>query len=80
MTEANRLAEWCAAKGWTLTDAAGLTGYSASYMNLVAHGKRPLSPAAKVKIARRLGARVSELFPVEDATPEAGDDMAVTTQ
>jgi transcriptional regulator with XRE-family HTH domain len=68
-------------KGWTLTDAAGLTGYSSSYLSLIAHGKRPLSPAAKVKIARRLGARVSELFPVSaEAMPEASDDVAVTAQ
>lgn len=81
MPEPNKLAEWCASKGWSLTDAAGLTGYSPSYMSLVANGKRPLSPTAKVKIARRLGARVSELFPViTEAMPEASDDMAVTAQ
>jgi len=79
--ESNKLAEWCASKGWTLTDAAGLTGYSPSYMSLLANGKRPLSPSAKVKIARRLGARVSEIFPVSsDTVPEAGDDMVVTAQ
>lgn len=81
MPESNKLAEWCASKGWTLTDAAGLTGYSPSYMSLLANGKRPLSPSAKVKIARRLGARVSEIFPVSsDTVPEAGDDMVVTAQ
>jgi transcriptional regulator with XRE-family HTH domain len=81
MPEPNKLAEWCAANGWTLTDLAGLTGYSPSYMSLVANGKRPLSPAAKVRIARRLGARVSELFPVSaEAMPEASDDVAVTAQ
>lgn len=63
MSEPNRLAEWCAAQGWTLTDAAGLTGYSLSYMSLVARGKREVGPAAKVRIAKRLGARVSDLFP-----------------
>lgn len=79
--EPNKLAEWCAANGWTLTDAAGLTGYSLSYMSLVANGKRPLSPAAKVMIARRLGARVAELFPVsKDATPDAGSDLAELAQ
>lgn len=79
--EANKLAEWCASKGWTLTDAAGLTGYSPSYMSLIANGRRPLSPSAKVKIARRLGARVAELFPVSAVTmSEVGDDVAVTAQ
>lgn len=66
MPEPNRLAEWCAAQGWTLTDAAGLTGYSLSYLSLVARGKRPVGPAAKVRIARGLGARVSDLFPARD--------------
>jgi transcriptional regulator with XRE-family HTH domain len=77
--EANKLAAWCDSKGWTLTDAAGLTGYSPSYMSLIANGKRPLSPTAKVRIARRLGARVAELFPVSaEAIPEASDAAAVT--
>ncbi len=81
MPESNKLAEWCASNGWTLTDAAGLTGYSPSYMSLIVNGKRPLSPAAKVKIARRLGARVAELFPVDaEALPDANDDSAVTAQ
>jgi transcriptional regulator with XRE-family HTH domain len=78
--EVNRLAEWCATRGWTMTDAAGLTGYSVSYMSLLARGKRPLSPDAKVKIARRLGARVAELFPVSPADmPEAAGDEEATT-
>ncbi|MGH3248192.1 MAG: helix-turn-helix domain-containing protein [Trebonia sp.] len=81
MPDSNKLAEWCAANGWTLTDAAGLTGYSPSYMSLLANGKRPLSPAAKVRIARRLGARVAELFPVNtEAMPDASDDATVTAQ
>ncbi|WP_300611042.1 helix-turn-helix transcriptional regulator [Trebonia sp.] len=71
MQEPNRLAEWCAAQGWTLTDVAGLTGYSLSYMSLVARGKRELGPAAKVRIAKRLGARVSDLFPVAVELAEA---------
>jgi transcriptional regulator with XRE-family HTH domain len=66
MQKPTRLAEWCAAQGWTLTDAAGLTGYSLSYLSLVARGKRQLGPAAKVRVAKRLGARVSDLFPVDD--------------
>lgn len=66
MAEQNRLVEWCEARGWTLTDAAGLSGYSLSYLSLAARGKRPLGPAAKVRIARALGARVAELFPVSD--------------
>jgi transcriptional regulator with XRE-family HTH domain len=79
--ESNKLAEWCDSKGWTLTDAAGLTGYSPSYMSLIANGKRPLSPTAKVKIARRLGTRVAELFPVStESLPDVSGDVAVTAQ
>lgn len=67
----SQLARWVADQGWTMTDAAGLTGYSLSYLSLVARGKRHLGPAAKVRVARRLGARVSDLFPVDDLVSEA---------
>ena len=69
-----KVSEWCEARGWTLTDAAGLTGYSVSYLSLVARGKREVGPAAKVRIARALGARVSDLFPLSEgaSAPPAG--------
>lgn len=67
-----KLREWLDLKGWTLQEAADLTGYSLSYMSLVASGKRTLNPDAKVYVARRLGTRVGELFPVSrEELPEA---------
>jgi transcriptional regulator with XRE-family HTH domain len=80
MPEANKLAEWCESQGWTLTDAAGLTGYSPSYMSLVAHGKRELSPSAKVKVAKRLGARVADLFPISRSAMPEGDETVEASE
>jgi transcriptional regulator with XRE-family HTH domain len=57
-----RLAQWIEDNDLTFAEVADLTGYSKSMISLTAKGQRNMSAAAKVKLARRLGARVAELF------------------
>jgi transcriptional regulator with XRE-family HTH domain len=65
------LREWREAAGFSLTDCAGLTGFSTAMFSRAERGERIFSPQAKVLIARRLGVSVAELFPVEDAEVSA---------
>jgi transcriptional regulator with XRE-family HTH domain len=56
--------------GASLDDLAGLTGVSAGTLSKVERGRCGLRPQTKLLIARRLGARVGDLFPIEPvATP-----------
>ena len=75
----NRLREYRRERSWSLTDVAGLTGYTESMLSRVERGQRDFSPEAKVHVARCLGAQVSDLFP-PPATPaptgEPGPDAA----
>jgi transcriptional regulator with XRE-family HTH domain len=66
MPEASRLLKWCADNGLTITDVAGLSGYSVPYLSLISRGKRTPPPRAKVAIARAVGARVGDLFANEE--------------
>lgn len=52
---------------WTLRDVSGLTGLSTSYLCRIEQGQREPTAATKVLIARKLGAPVGDLFPVEAA-------------
>lgn len=61
------LRAWRAANEMSLADVAGLTGYSEAYLSLLERDLRHPSPKAKVLIARRVGATVAELFPVDEA-------------
>jgi transcriptional regulator with XRE-family HTH domain len=45
---------------------ADLTGLSKSMLSRVERGERELAPMTKVRVARRLGVRVSDLFTVEE--------------
>jgi transcriptional regulator with XRE-family HTH domain len=49
-----------------LAEVSGLTGCSISYLSLVERGLREPAPTTKVQIARGVGAKVAELFPLED--------------
>jgi transcriptional regulator with XRE-family HTH domain len=60
------LREWRERQGWTLADVSGLTGLSRSYLSRVERGLRDPSPDTKVQLARRLGAAVTELFPLRE--------------
>jgi transcriptional regulator with XRE-family HTH domain len=67
----SRLAEWRGAAGLTLQEVADLTGTTPAMLSRAERGERSFLPATKVKIARRLGVRVADLFEVEDLV-EAG--------
>lgn len=60
-----RLHEWRKARGWSFDELSGITGVSASMLSRVESGKRQLAPDTRVLVARRLGAKVSDLFEVE---------------
>jgi transcriptional regulator with XRE-family HTH domain len=62
----NALREFRERQGWTLAEASGLTGLSTAYLSLVERHLREPTPAAKVRIARGVGAPVAELFPVQE--------------
>jgi hypothetical protein len=59
----NHLAAWCTEHGATYTDISDLSGYSLSYVSLIASGKRDAPGHVKLAIARALGTRVRNLFP-----------------
>jgi transcriptional regulator with XRE-family HTH domain len=65
-----RLQAWRKREGLTLTEVAGLTGTSVPMLSLVEAGKRRLSPKARVRISRRLGVPLIELFEPEPFTDE----------
>jgi transcriptional regulator with XRE-family HTH domain len=69
----SRLRDFRMATGWTLEEAAALVGCSATYLSRLERDQRTATPAMKVQIARRLGAKVGDLF---DVVPL--DDVAVS--
>lgn len=64
----NRLREWRASLGLSLVEVSGLSGLSVAYLSRVERGERELAPLTKVKLARRLGVSVRELFDVAPLT------------
>lgn len=70
----NRLRLWRADNGLSLDEMSGLTGLSPSMLSLAERGLRQLAPMTRVRVARRLGARVADLFDVEpvDESDDAG--------
>jgi transcriptional regulator with XRE-family HTH domain len=70
-----RLLNWRIATGLTLEEESHLTGYSTAMLSLAERGLREFSPMAKVRLARRLGVAISDLFEVEpvfeDELPKA---------
>lgn len=61
-----RLGQWRAENGLSLREVADLTGVSVAMLNRAERGERHLAPLTKVKIARRLGSPVRDLFDVEE--------------
>ena len=57
------LGRWCAEHGAGPTELADLTGYSISYMSLIASGRREPPARVKLAIARAVGMRVRDLWP-----------------
>ncbi|HUP68498.1 MAG TPA: helix-turn-helix transcriptional regulator [Acidimicrobiales bacterium] len=70
-SQTSRLREWRIAHDLTLEEQADLTGASISMLSLAERGLRNLSWPMKVKIARRLGVPIRELFEVEELEDEA---------
>ena len=64
-----RLREWRTTRGLTLQVTADLTGYDRSTVSRLERGQVNLRPLAKVDFARRLGARLAEIFPVDRQQP-----------
>ena len=58
----SRLRAWRTGQKLTLQEVADLTGYSMGMLSRVERGLIRPSRNAKVKIARSLGVRISELF------------------
>lgn len=63
---ATKLAAWREAEGITLQEQSDLTGLSVSTLSRLERGMRKVRPATKVRIARRLGVPIRELFEVEE--------------
>jgi transcriptional regulator with XRE-family HTH domain len=61
----NNLREKREALGYSLDEASGLVGMTSMGLSYVERGLRRPSPRAKVRIARGLGLRVKELFPMK---------------
>jgi transcriptional regulator with XRE-family HTH domain len=70
---ATRFGAWRKQRGWTLAEVAALTGLSVTSVAQAERGELELAPPTKVLMARRLRARVDELFEV----PEAPDPIEV---
>jgi transcriptional regulator with XRE-family HTH domain len=51
----------------TLEELGDLIGYTRSHLSRVERGERALSAEAKVRVARRLGVPIRELFPIQDS-------------
>lgn len=74
MGEPSRLRQWRLDAGLTLEDMSDLTGRSKPYLSRIERGERTPPPLVKVEIARRVGARVRDLF---DVDPIADDSDRV---
>lgn len=65
----NRLRQWRVDRGLTLGDVSDLTGLSEPMLSRVERGERQLAPLTRVRVARRLGVAVRDLFPIEELEP-----------
>jgi transcriptional regulator with XRE-family HTH domain len=57
-----RLRRWRTDRGLSLAEVADLTGYSEAMISRAERGERVFSPMARVRVARRLGVPIAELF------------------
>lgn len=65
------LRQWRIGADLTLDDLEDLTGISKAMWSRVERGERTMAPLTRVRVARRLGVRVRDLFPVEGNLPDA---------
>jgi transcriptional regulator with XRE-family HTH domain len=66
MNPPTRFARWRASQGLTVLEVADLTGLSPSMISRLERGQRSLRPLTKVIVARRLAARIQDLFGPEE--------------
>ena len=64
------LRAWRLAHGLSLQEVSDLCGISPSMLSRVERGQTQLSPLTKVKVARRLGARIRDLFQIEEISED----------
>lgn len=64
-TLSTRLRQWRLDQNLTLEEVSALPGPSTAMLSRVERGQRQLAPMTKVRVARRLGVPVRELFDVE---------------
>lgn len=69
----SRLRHWRMSTGLRLSDVGDLSGISVAMLSRVERGERELAPLTKVKLARRLGVSVRDLFEV---VPVAVDEVS----
>ncbi|MEU8275718.1 helix-turn-helix domain-containing protein [Microbispora bryophytorum] len=63
-----RFRAWRLAKELSLDEVADLTGLSKAMLSRAERGQRELAPMTKVKVARRLGVAVRDLFEVSEVS------------
>lgn len=66
----NRLRQWRCDEGLTLEEVSDLVGLSVSALSRIERGERNVPPLTRVRIARRLGVPVRDLFKVEEVSDE----------
>lgn len=71
LVELTPLRRWRLDNGLSLEEVSGLVGLSISVLSRVERGQAGLKPLTKIRLARRLGVRVEEIFPPEPL-PEEG--------
>jgi transcriptional regulator with XRE-family HTH domain len=64
-----RLRTWRERIGYSLQEVADLGGVDTAMLSRAERGLKSFSPATKVRLARRLGVRVADLFEVEELEP-----------
>ncbi len=65
-TETTRLREWRENAKYTLQEVADVGGVSTAMLSRAERGLKHFSPATRIRLARRLGVRVADLFEVEE--------------
>jgi transcriptional regulator with XRE-family HTH domain len=72
----NRFRRWRLANELTLAEVADLVGISVAMVSRVERGERVLAPLTKVRVARRLGVPLRELFEPDPLPGEPPDRAA----
>ena len=59
------LKDWRTKHDLTLEEISDVTGYSVPMLSRVERGERQLNALARIRLARALGVKVREIFPLE---------------